>query len=550
MVAKMQTIEFDTDVVVIGAGPVGLSLAGDLGWRGRKCILIEKSDGAIYQPKMDLVGIRTMEFCRRWGLTKNVEASPYNRDYPQDNVYLTELNGFELGRQVMPSMNQDKPPEVSPSKRERCPQNMFDPILREFAEKQQSVDVWFNNEMTSFEETSQGVRVFIQDVVTNQKKIISAKFMVGCDGGRSKVRENLGIAMHGKGILTHTTNIIFECKNFNLLHDKLPGYRYMFVGTKGIWATIVAINGSDQWRMSIIGGVEERPNYTEEDLKRFAFKALGKKFDLNILSTLSWTRSELVAENYHKGRIFIAGDACHLTSPTGGLGMNTGIGDAVDISWKLSAVIEGWGGEKLLKSYAEERIPVAKRITQFSTGNLEIMKKVPVTEFIYEQSTSGEKARKVAGTALLEGLKREWFSMNMHLGNRYTKSSICAYTELESLNEIQAEYDDAINYQPSTRVGCRAPHAWLSDGRSTLDLFGREFVLLLSTGAASIVQKSFSLEAKKRGIPLDCFEISDASVRSIYDRSYVLVRPDGHIGWSSNELTSDVDLILSKVTGN
>jgi 2-polyprenyl-6-methoxyphenol hydroxylase-like FAD-dependent oxidoreductase len=140
MTGSQATIEqLHTDILVVGAGPVGLALAGDLGWRGHQVILIDKGDGAILQPKMDLVGIRTMEFCRRWGIVDLVESSEYDRDYPQDNVYLTTLQGYELGRQKMPSMRQEQPPPESPQKRERCPQNMFDPILRQFAESQSSV---------------------------------------------------------------------------------------------------------------------------------------------------------------------------------------------------------------------------------------------------------------------------------------------------------------------------------------------------------------------------------------------------------------------------
>lgn len=545
---SVETVE--TEVLIIGAGPVGLALAGDLGWRGRRCILIEQTDGAIYQPKMDLVGIRTMEFCRRWGLVGDVESSPYNRDYPQDNIYLTSLTGYELGRQAMPSMREDRPPPESPSKRERCPQNMFDPVLQKFASTQTSTDLRYEHEMTSFKEVEGGVEAEIKNLKTGEISIVNAKFLVGCDGGRSQVRETLGIKMNGKGVLTNTTNIIFECENFNALHDKKPGYRYMFVGPEGTWGTIVAINGSNQWRMSIIGGAADRPKYEEEELKQFAYRAMGKPFDLKIISILRWTRSELVAEKYHQGRVFIAGDACHLTSPTGGLGMNTGIGDAVDLSWKLSAVLEGWGGEKLFDAYDIERKPVAERITQFSTGNLQIMKKVPVSEFIYEESSRGDEARKVAGEALMEGLKREWFSMSMHLGNRYINSPVCVYTEQESPESIKAEYDDSINYRQTTRVGCRAPHAWLADGCSTLDLFGRSYVLMLSTQANNSVGDAFKYQAEQLGIPLDVHQLGEESVSDAYDRAYVLVRPDGHIAWSSHQAPENVNLILAKTTGH
>jgi 2-polyprenyl-6-methoxyphenol hydroxylase-like FAD-dependent oxidoreductase len=253
----------DVEVLVVGAGPVGLALSGDLGWRGHTCLLVDEGEGVVGQPKMDLVGLRTMEFCRRWGIVADVEATPYDRDYPQDNVYLTALNGYELGRQPMPSMRDNPYPPESPQRRERCPQNMFDPVLQKFAGSQAGVDLRYRQRFLSFRQDGSGVTARLQDVVTGREYSLRSRYLVGCDGGRSAVREQLGIAMHGRGVLTHTTNVIFRCAEFNALHDKAPGYRYMFVGPSGTWATIVAINGKDQWRMSLIGNAQERPRYSE-----------------------------------------------------------------------------------------------------------------------------------------------------------------------------------------------------------------------------------------------------------------------------------------------
>jgi 2-polyprenyl-6-methoxyphenol hydroxylase-like FAD-dependent oxidoreductase len=501
---------------------------------------------------MDMVHIRTMEFCRRWGIVSDVENAPYQRDYPQDNVYLTSLNGYEIGRQPMPSMRQDVPPPESPQKRERCPQNMFDPVLQKFAKSQPTTKIQYEHELLSFKEEADGVCAIILDLKNKQEFEVKAKFLVGCDGGRSLVRETLGIPMNGRGILTNTTNVVFKCPEFNQLHDKQPGYRYIFVGPKGTWATIVAINGSDQWRMSIIGNAIERPHYSEEEIKQFAFKALGKEFNLEILSVLRWTRTELVADRYRRGRIFIAGDACHLTSPTGGLGMNTGIGDSVDLSWKLVGTLEGWGGPQLLDSYEIERRPIAKRITTFSTGNLEVMKKVPQGDCIEEDSAQGAQLRHDAGQALLDGLKREWFSQNMHLGNRYTQSPICFYEDPEDPVANEREFLEAIHYTQTARVGCRAPHVWLSDGRSTLDLFGKDFVFLLIGQDVSQelekIKNELMDQPNKKG-PIRVIELSDPNVEVVYQKKYVIVRPDGHIAWSSDQYPKDINKIINQITG-
>src|SRR5215471_15574239 len=175
--------ETTTPILIVGAGPVGLTLAGDLGWRGVDCLLIEQSDGSIYQPRMDLVGIRTMEFCRRWGLVGAVEVSPYPRDLPQDNVYVTSLAGYELGRERMPTLAAAAPPPVSPQRRERCPQNLFDPILRDFAAAQAGVALRYGTRLVGFTQDADGVTAEVEDVTSGARETIRAAYLVGCDGG-------------------------------------------------------------------------------------------------------------------------------------------------------------------------------------------------------------------------------------------------------------------------------------------------------------------------------------------------------------------------------
>ena len=349
-----------TPVLIVGAGPVGLALAGELGWRGVPCTLIEKTDGAIEQPKMDIVGPRTMEFCRRWGIADWVRDAPYPGDYPQDCVYVTGLNGYELGRERFPGRAQETCPPQSPQKRERVPQDMFDPILRRFVGTFPHVRLRYGSELTAFAETADGVVAQVRDAATGETDDITADYLVGTDGGASLVRERAGITMSGNPALTYTTNVMFRCADFPSLHDKGRGYRFIFIGPEGTWLTIVAINGGDRFRMSIVGSAD-KVTHTEADIRNALERAMGRAFDYEILSVMRWVRRELVADSYGTQRVFIAGDAAHLMSPTGGFGMNTGIQDAVDLGWKLEAALRGWGGDELLRSYELERRPVAVR---------------------------------------------------------------------------------------------------------------------------------------------------------------------------------------------
>src|SRR5436305_14604 len=213
-----------TPVLIVGAGPVGLAIAGDLGWRGVPCTLIEQTDGAIEQPKMDLVGVRTMEFCRRWGITDWVRDAPYPGDYPQDYVFLTGLNGFELGREPFPGRAFEACPLESPQKRERVPQDMFDPILKRFATSFPGVDLQYLTALVGCEEMPDGVRATLRDTRNGETRTLTADYLIGTDGGTSLVREQAGIPMSGKPALTYTTNVLFRCADFPSLHRMGKGY--------------------------------------------------------------------------------------------------------------------------------------------------------------------------------------------------------------------------------------------------------------------------------------------------------------------------------------
>ncbi len=388
-----------TPVLIVGAGPVGLALAGDLGWRGVPCTLIEKTDGTIEQPRMDIVGPRTMEFCRRWGIADWVRDAPYPGDYPQDCIYVTGLDGYELGREPFPGRAQEKCPPQSPQKRERVPQDMFDPILQRFVRTFPHVSLRYSTELISFEETADGVIATVRDHITGAVRTISADYLVGTDGGASLVRERLGITMSGNPALTYTTNVMFRCTDFSALHRFKPGYRFIFVGPEGTWLTIVAINGGDRFRMSIVGSAD-KISHSEDDIRAALRRAAGRDFDYEILSIMRWVRRELVADSYGTQRVFIAGDAAHLMSPTGGFGMNTGIQDAVDLGWKLEARIRGWGGAELLRSYEMERRPVAVRNVTEASSNLVRMlstrERLPPPE-VFQSGPQGDAARRDYG---------------------------------------------------------------------------------------------------------------------------------------------------------
>ncbi len=257
---------------------------------------------------------------------------------------------------------------------------------------------------------------------------------------------------------------------------------------------------------------------------------MGREFDFEILSVLPWVRRQLVADSYGKQRVFIAGDAAHLTSPTGGFGMNTGIQDSVNLAWKLEACLRGWGGPRLLPTYELECRPVGIRNVSEATGNLKRMlsprvKSVPTEMF--DEGPAGDAARKVFGDGYTEMMRREWFSNGIHLGYMYEGSPVIVP------DGTPQPPDEVSTYTQTARPGSRAPHVWLADGRSTLDLFGKGFVLL-RFGSNPLPVAGLVAAAATCGMPLEVVDIVHPGAEALYERRLVLVRPDGQVAWRAD----------------
>ena len=531
-------------VVVVGAGPIGLALAGDLGWRGVESLLVERGDGVVGQPKMDMIGIRTMEFCRRWGIVDWVHQAGYNRDYPQDCAWVSSLHGgWEFGREPFPSVAAEAKPDYSPEKRERCPQNFFDPVLARFVARGGRTSVRYHTEYVGHTEHADGVAVRLRDARSGAEETVWCDYLVGCDGGASRMREALGIRMSGLPALTYTTNAIFECPGLEQLHDKKPAYRYIFIGPEGTWATVVAINGRDQWRFSIVGDATMR-TLSEAEVHAAFRRAVGRDdVSFKTLSILPWVRRQLVADSYGTARVKLAGDAVHLTSPTGGFGMNTGIQDAVDLSWKLAAVLQGWGGPALLDSYGSERQPVAVRNVSEATSNLERMlePRKSLNATVFEPGPAGDAARQVFGDAYTAAMAREWFSNGIHLGLRYEGSPVICPDGTPEPPDTVSTYDQ------TSRPGHRAPHVWIGDNLSTLDRFGPTPVLVRTTPGVAV--DGFVAAARARAMPLEVVDFFQPEVRRAYEQPLVLVRPDGHVGWRGATEPADAGAVLDVIRG-
>ena len=526
-------------VLIVGGGPVGLGLAIELGMRGIEALLVEQRDGKVSLPKMNTVSTRTMEFCRRWKVASRVKQAGIGEDHPLDIRFITSMAGYELLRFRYPSSRERGRLDYTPEGNCVCSQLWFDPILLERLGALPCVEARLRTRLDSFEETAGGIRAELVDVESSQKQTVLASYLIGCDGADSSIREMSGINLIGDLRLNSNLNVFFDCPEFVSMQNGRPAQMHRIVGAEGMWGNMHALDGKGLWRMTVQLKGDSQP-----DVASIIRRVAGRDVAFRVLAVYKWDRRKMIAESYRKGRVFLAGDAAHQMSTTGGFGMNTGIGDAVDLAWKLQAVLQGWGGPSLLDSYEAERKPVALRNLDEATDMFWKTKALlPGDETIAENSAKGERLRSLFAETLIESnVQRQFDVEGVALGYRYDESPIVV------ADGTPAPPDEVQVYAPTSRPGSRAPHAWLGNGRSTLDLFGDGFCLLRFGNNPPDVSTMLSA-ARAAQVPLAVHDITEAPVAVLYERQLVLVRPDGHVAWLSDFLPQDARSLIDRVRG-
>jgi 2-polyprenyl-6-methoxyphenol hydroxylase-like FAD-dependent oxidoreductase len=535
----------ENSILIVGAGPVGLAMAIELGSRGVDCIVVDRGDGTIEHPRTGLVAIRTMEAFRQWGIAQAVRECGFPPDYELSMVFCTSLNGRLLDKEPYPSMADAPTPPETPEKKQRCPQLWLQPILQRAAAAHPRVRLLYRHEFVSFVESDNAVVATMKDLQSGSRTQITTPYLLACDGATSSVRECAGIPMHGK-LLSYSVNILFHCPGLTSKHAMGEAERYMFVGPEGMWGNLTVVDGDAVWRLTVLGS-EEKMNLDALDADAWIRRALGTEADpdripYQLSSVIPWRRTEMLAEKYKQGRVILVGDSAHTMSPTGGMGMNTGIQEVMDLGWKLQGVLAGWAHPDLLDSYETERLPIAARNISFSTQNFNAWRDTPNPAAVCDDSEEGQRVRAALGRRLRESTRIEWESMGLQIGHRYEGSPVCV------ADGSPPTPDDFRVYVPTTRPGSRAPHCWLDDGRSTLDLFGKGFVLLAfpasRPGAIETIRGAF----QQRGIPLEVVPLQSAEAARLYERPLVLVRPDGHVAWRGDQ-AADAAHIADTVRG-
>lgn len=532
----------ETEVLIIGGGPVGLALSNELGWRGVPHVLVEQGDGEVVFPAGESIFARTMEHLRRWGIADEARGTDWPPpDYPLHFVFMTTVSGHELVRFENPS-NAQMPArhgDHSPEGPLVCAKFRFDPLLRRTAEQWPTSELRYGQRLESFTSDGSIVEARITESLTDEVSVVRARWMVGCDGGRSEVRRQLGIEFDGT---------FSEGRNFAVFF-RAPGLLPL-LRTKGVETAaqiqtvrsarrpyITVVDGRELWRLSAY--VDAVPSM--DDAMGLIREAVGADLHPEIIRAQPWSGHAVIADRYSVDNVYIAGDAAHLLWPKGGFGANTGIGDAVDLGWKFAATLGGWAGSSLLRSYEDERRPIAQRNVREAASNRVADSQIPISADIDAPGPVGLGARAELATIIRSLREKEYRTLGIQLGYRYAASKVCWY------DGSAPPPDDASLYIPSTVPGCRAPHLWLNDGTSILDTFGRGFVLVAHAGSHGT--GTFERAARDRGIPLSVVRVGDVRANELYERSLTLVRPDGHVAWRGDTAPRDPVGVLDRVVG-
>ena len=541
----MSSRTVDTQVIIVGAGPVGLTLALDLGHRGIRCVLIEQKPQPQFLPKMERCNARTMEMFRRIGLADEIRAAGLPVDSPMDVYIVLSMTRPPLLHLKYPSVEQARR-EIMASRDGTLPlepyqlisQYTLEPLLKARAEGIQCITVRYGTELLEFLQDPSGVTASVRrpdGTVEN----IRASYLVGCDGGASRIRKQLNIDLRGEGNLVKLRQGLYRCDE---LYDRLPlgagpgrGRHYLTVDDHGSFLIM-----QDSRRHWTLHGAAD----TDEQMRRRFETVVGVPLKFEMLYCAEWRQNLLLADQYGSGRVFLAGDAVHLVIPTGGLGMNTGVGDAFDLSWKLAATLAGWGGPQLLRSYEVERRQVGERNVGASRyAALGYRKwRSACRPQLYDQTQAGQAAREnLAALAAVEQRKVNEM-VGAELGYRYVDSPI--------IDNIPGGPEHLYReYRPTTWPGARLPHAWLREGVPIQDCIPTAGYTLLRLSPQHDVA---ALEAafKARGAPLTVLDVPGEQVRALYERDLLLVRPDMHVVWRDNRPPQNPHELVAVATGH
>jgi 2-polyprenyl-6-methoxyphenol hydroxylase-like FAD-dependent oxidoreductase len=540
------------DVVVVGAGPVGLTLAMDLAWRGVDVVVLEsRASGEPPSVKSNHVSARSMEIFRRIGVAQKVREAGLPADYPNDVVYRTAFLGREITRIKIPCRAErytakDGPDTwwPTPEPPHRINQIYLEPVLFAHLSAMPSARIFNGTSLVDFTQGAEGVTAF---ATANGSKIeISCKFLIGCDGGRSLVRKKIGATLSGDVALQHVqSSYIRAPKLLSMLLEQggTPAWGSFSLNARQS-GNVYAIDGKQNWLIHVY----LKPGITDfEAVDRDAairtVLGVDQDFEYELLSKEDWVGRRLIADKVRDDKVFICGDACHLWVPYAGYGMNAGIADAANLGWLLAARLEGWGEEGILAAHAAERLPITDQVSHFAMDHAHAMAQArkSVSHEIESDGPQADAYRAAVGKTTYDLNVQQYCCAGLNFGYFYQGSPIIAYD-----GEAAPPYTMG-EFTPSTVPGARLPHIWLADRRSLYDALGPFYTLLRLDPDIDV--SSLTNAASAVGVPLTVLDISRSEAAKLFARNLILVRPDQHVAWRGNGVPANPDWLVNIIRG-
>ncbi len=539
------TATLEPDVLIVGAGPVGMTLALCLAQRRVRCTVVElKAVHAATEVKCNHISARSMEIYRRLGVAGDLRASGLPDDYPHDVSYRTSTVGQEITRIHIPGrltrLTDRSGPDgwwPTPEPPHRLNQRYIEPILARHVQQHPLIQCLYQHQVIEVQHNDDEALVCCRVLSNGSAVTLRARYVVGCDGGRSLVRKSMGAQLVGDEVVQRVQSTCVRAPDLMALMKAPPAWA-MFTVNPRRSGNVYAIDGRETWLIhNYLRDHESDFESVDRDWAIRTILGVGPDFQYELLSKEDWIGRRLVADKLRQGRVFIAGDSAHLWVPYAGYGMNAGIADADNLAWHLAAQLEGWASPSALDAYERERLPITEQVSHFAMNHAHAMsqRRRAIPADIEDAGDAADASRRSFGQDLYELNVQQYCCAGLNFGYYYDASPVMVYD-----GAVAPAYSMG-SFTPSTVPGCRAPHVWLSDGVSLLDVLGTGFTLLCSPHARAEQTALMQQAMHAARVPLTVRVMDDRHTwPAEYRHAWHLIRQDSHVVWRGDQITPDL----------